>query len=193
MSRDQAQVSYNLRFPGQYYQAETGLSQNWNRDHDPLVGRYVQSDPIGLDGGLNTYAYAANAPVMFYDATGLLCTYSQFSGELTCVNSITGQRYAHCFGYSGIGAGLNNPDAQDLPFVGPLPRGYYYVGYPTRTKGPWTLPLTPFPSNQMYNRKDFLIHGDNFDLNHTASNGCIIEGKDCRKKIPPWEVVWVTF
>jgi len=44
--------SYNLRFPGQYYQAETGLNQNVNRDYDPLGGgRYIESDLIGLRGG----------------------------------------------------------------------------------------------------------------------------------------------
>jgi RHS repeat-associated protein len=48
---------YNLRFPGQYYDAETGLSQNWNRDYDPVVGRYLESDPIGLAAGVDTYTY----------------------------------------------------------------------------------------------------------------------------------------
>ena len=38
-------VSYNLRFPGQYYRAETGLNQNYFRDYDPLIGRYIESDP----------------------------------------------------------------------------------------------------------------------------------------------------
>jgi RHS repeat-associated protein len=55
--------AYNLRFPGQYYQAETGLNQNYNRDYDPLVGRYIESDIIGLEGGINTYTYVSDDPV----------------------------------------------------------------------------------------------------------------------------------
>jgi RHS repeat-associated protein len=62
---------YNLRFPGQYYDAETGLSYNLHRDYDPAIGRYVESDPIGLDGGLNTYAYVGSMPTMRVDPQGL--------------------------------------------------------------------------------------------------------------------------
>jgi RHS repeat-associated protein len=62
---------YNLRFPGQTYQAETGLSQNMARDYDPAVGRYVESDPIGLKGGINTYTYVKNYPTMHTDRFGL--------------------------------------------------------------------------------------------------------------------------
>lgn len=62
--------SYNLRFPGQYFDVETGLSYNYFRDYDPAIGRYVESDPIGLDGGTNTYAYAGSAPTTVSDETG---------------------------------------------------------------------------------------------------------------------------
>ena len=62
---------YNLRFPGQFYMAESAGHYNGHRMYDPYVDRYWQSDPIGLAGGLNTYAYAGGSPIYFSDPSGL--------------------------------------------------------------------------------------------------------------------------
>lgn len=59
-----------LRLPGQRHDAESGLHYNYYRDYDPGLGRYVESDPIGLLGGLNTSGYALQSPLSNVDPTG---------------------------------------------------------------------------------------------------------------------------
>jgi RHS repeat-associated protein len=62
---------FSLRFPGQVIDKETNTHYNTFRDYSPEIGRYIQSDPIGLKDGLNTYAYVYDNPVQLFDALGL--------------------------------------------------------------------------------------------------------------------------
>ena len=70
---DANQFVFNMRFPGQRFDAVTGLNYNYFRDYDPSTGRYSQSDPIGLNGGISTYGYADGNPMARIDPLGLYC------------------------------------------------------------------------------------------------------------------------
>ncbi len=61
----------NVRFPGQYFDFESGLHYNYFRTYDPATGRYLEADPIGLVGGLNPYAYASSDGINRSDTLGL--------------------------------------------------------------------------------------------------------------------------
>lgn len=65
-----AAFAYNLRFPGQYFDSETGKHYNYWRDYDAAIGRFVESDPIGLAAGLNTYGYVDGSPMVRGDPYG---------------------------------------------------------------------------------------------------------------------------
>lgn len=69
--QDGTSFVFNMRFPGQRYDVATGLNYNYFRDYDPASGRYLQSDPIGMQGGLNTFAYVGNGPMSAVDPFGL--------------------------------------------------------------------------------------------------------------------------
>ena len=63
-------LTLDARFPGQWFDLETGLHYNWHRHYDPTLGRYIEPDPIGLAGGSNRYAYAMSSPLMYVDPDG---------------------------------------------------------------------------------------------------------------------------
>jgi RHS repeat-associated protein len=91
-----------LRLPGQSYDAETGLHYNYYRDYDPSLGIYKQSDPIGLDGDLNTYAYGAGNPISAVDVDGLqvrlMCRLLDgYAAQAS--HRLYGQPQKHCFVY----------------------------------------------------------------------------------------------
>jgi len=66
-----AAESVNVRFPGQYFDSETGLHYNYFRDYEPSTGRYIEFDPIGLAGGTNPFIYVNANPLRFIDQDGL--------------------------------------------------------------------------------------------------------------------------
>jgi hypothetical protein len=89
-------------------------------------------------------------------------------------------------GYSGRGTGLNSPDAQDIPDVGPCPRGLWTIGAffdDPSGKGPLVCHLTPQAETETFGRSGIMIHGDNAQANHTASEGCIVLAHDLRAAI----------
>jgi RHS repeat-associated protein len=65
-------IALNLRFPGQYFQIETGLAYNWHRHYDATIGRYTQPDPLRFVDGPSVYSYAKNSSLILTDAKGLV-------------------------------------------------------------------------------------------------------------------------
>ena len=105
-------------------------------------------------------------------------TYAQRNGALYAPD---GERVA--FGYSGFASGRNMPSLQGVPDVGPIPTGRYTIGAPhdTESHGPYVLPLTPNPTNNMHGRSGFLVHGDSVRSPGKASHGCIIMARAIRE------------
>lgn len=109
--------------------------------------------------------------------------YSQTSGILEEPDGVT----VAGVGYSGKGAGLNNPDYQNIPDVGPLPQGSYEMGkaYNSAKHGPLTIPLTPLEGTETFGRDEFKCHGDEKEHPgmHQASLGCLIMGRAIRERL----------
>jgi len=113
---------FPLRFAGQYYDSETNLAYNVNRDYDPSIGRYIQSDPIGLSGGINTFGYVLGNPIGLIDSIGLWpnCVSAILSITSNTFNEINKTILAQALlpvpMPTGVGVGPNGPGK---PPVGP--------------------------------------------------------------------------
>lgn len=121
-------LTLNLGFPGQYYDAETGYWNNGFRDYDAAAGRYVESDPIGLLGGGNTYSYAVGDSVQLVDPSGMRVTitianrtYSTTGKSVAGTISVVSDRTSSSFsGYT-----MENAHAGDNGSKTPIPAGTY--------------------------------------------------------------------
>lgn len=114
-------------------------------------------------------------------------TYHQTTGEWYHDGELLGT------GYSGFEQGKNNPALQAIHDVGPIPRGLYMIGHPQDlnggSHGPYVLPLSPDPGNEMAGRSGFLLHGDSLELPGFASRGCIIQTHSVRVAIAAYVAV----
>ena len=108
---------FNLGFPGQYFDEESGLYYNGARDYSPGLGRYIESDPIGLAGGINTYIYAENNPISLVDPLGL----APPALPDWFVNGAAGFGDALSFGLTALGR-----DALDIGSVNSCSKSYNF-------------------------------------------------------------------
>jgi RHS repeat-associated protein len=182
-------MEFNLRYPGQYFDAESKLHYNYFRSYSPGQGRYTQADPIGLEGGLNRFGYVEGNAVSRVDPLGLKWIYQQSTGNLyhqpTNPSSLV---LVSAGGYAGHGIGVNNPSLDSIPNIGPIPQGTYTIG-PQQTIVTGTgvvlqgaMKLIPNDGNWMYGRAGFLIHGGNMQ-SQTSSAGCVIQPRNIRDLI----------
>lgn len=112
-------ITNNLRFPGQYYDEESGLHYNYFRDYKPMIGRYVEADPIGIKKGKNhLYNYVQGNPLIKRDRRGLVCgtgwtdplisdDFGEFDFTVCC------QAHDNCYGCEGKLANRSKLDCDD--------------------------------------------------------------------------------
>jgi RHS repeat-associated protein len=184
----------NLRFPGQYYDTETGLNYNYFRDYNPVIGRYLEADLIGLNGGLNLFIYAENTPQMLIDELGLEPSgqYSISRGQMTVTDS--GIVLHQSGGWvSGRGSCQNRPTPICLSqqSYGPIPPGdYISSGRPSHRPTTTTRRfLTPKPNDysNIYLRgwKEFL-QPEPFETHWCEKTATCSEGCPAQ---PNWSVI----
>lgn len=155
--------TFNQRFPGQYYDKETNTHYNYFRDYDPATGRYIESDPIGLAGGINTYGYVGGNPVSWVDPMGLARCYLIFlkgKGTLHCDSDYSSDslEIPIASGNNGDGSTCkNNSNCESKTGQGPIPRGWWeWTG--DFTKKPNGRALSPLSGTNSFNRSLIRSH-----------------------------------
>lgn len=160
------------------------------------MGRWASKDPILFDAGdANLYGYVYNNTINYIDSSGTICNVSQSTGLMICTDSASSVYYVGQ-GYSGTGQGRNNFEAQQRPFIGPLPQGTYTTGksYKSDVTGKNTIPLIPDLATRISiilmgrDPNSFRIHGNNAE--DDASQGCLIQPA-YRTLIPEGEIIHV--
>jgi RHS repeat-associated protein len=185
-------VRFDLRFPGQQYDAATGLHYNYFRDYEPGTGRYVESDPIGLRGGVSTYGYVMGNTLIGVDPTALVaCFYNIGLHQLRCYAdpdpNFVGPPTpgpAVTLGGEGVFSGRagcrNNPSQTcvDSSNNGPIPPGEYFMNPDGRSgrENHWRLepnpPVSFFEYLTLQRRNGFKLHPGSISL------GCITINSD---------------
>ena len=183
----------NLRFPGQYFQIETGLHYNHHRMYDPVTGRYTQPDPLRFVDGPSVYAYAGNSPFTKGDRNGLevVAVFDVAGNRFTALDS-SGKSIALDSVVSGNGECSNNHRCDARTDEGPIPVGDYLIGkgviklghpgdnywyplYGRDGKGGYSsfeIPVSDPVSGSSVKRGQMYIHTGR------ASNGCVTVWSD---------------
>ncbi len=112
-------ITNNLRFPGQYYDTETGLYYNWNRYYDPETGRYMRVDPAGE--GLNLYLYVQNNPLKYIDPRGLTAVKNQYNSNYYQVPTSQSQNVSLTSSYDEVPGLASAPEWNDNDAGGSIP------------------------------------------------------------------------
>ena len=202
-------IENNFRFPGQYFDAETGLNYNYNRTYDPVNGgRYTQSDPIGLNGGSNPFVYTGGNPISYIDLKGLVKwrgsvkgvsavvavggSYAVFNLESDCVNGKKARVEVRAIG-PAIGVGVSKLDISlsggGIEFddrkesIDPTVFNGFYMAYDAGVSAIGKVGINFVNLGKARNTKFFDFSGDaNFGIGATVTVG----------SSTVWNVEWVS-